>query len=226
MIFTLDGSIAGMIVVQENLPVMAPASALVSAADDLEHGRTIEVGDIGVQVTDLTDALAAAAGSPRGAVVAYVRPNGPADGALQVGDVITTVNRARIADAERLRIEIARMAPGSAVDLAVTRRGVASAVNLTVAAPPAAQPPQTPAGLGLSLRNTPDAGSEVLRVSDDGAAREAGVLPGDRITNLDGTRNPSAQEIQRAFAGAASGDYLIVGVTRGDAHVVLAIRKP
>lgn len=226
MIFSLDGSIAGMIVLQENLPMMAPTSALVSTADDLEQGRANDVGDIGIQVADMTDTLAAAVRAPRGAIVAYVRAGGPADGVLQIGDVVTAIANASIADAESLRVEIARRAPGSSVDLSIIRRGGPSHVRVPVAAPPAAQPPRTPVGLGLSLRSTPDAGSEVLRVAADGAARDGGFMAGDRITTLDGAPNPSAPVIQRAFNAAPSGGYLVLGVTRGNAHLVLAVRKP
>jgi hypothetical protein len=226
MIFTLDGSVAGMVVVQEDRPGMAPASALVAAADDLEHGRTMQVGDIGVQLADMTDALAQATGAPSGAVIAYVRPGSPSDGLLQVGDAITKVGTAVVADAEALRIAIARLSPGAAIALTVVRQGMTSTLNVPVSASPAVLPQEPPAGLGLSLRDTPDAGVEVLRVADNSAAAEAGVAPGDRITTLNGAVDPSARDLARAYSTASAGAHLIVGVTRGDAHLVFAIRKP
>ncbi len=226
MIFSLEGGIIGMIVLQENLPIIAPTGALLSTADDLQQRRANRVGDIGIQVVDMTDALAAAVGAPHGAIVAYVRPGGPADGALQIGDVITAVGDTFIPDAEALRIDVARRTPGSSVELSSIRRGAPFQIRIAVGTPPAAQPARAPMGLGLSLRSTPDAGSEVLRVADDGAAHEGGVMAGDRIASLDGSPNPTALAIQRAFNAAPSGAYLVLGVTRGDAHLVLAIRKP
>ncbi|MGE5243751.1 MAG: PDZ domain-containing protein [Betaproteobacteria bacterium] len=226
MIFTLDGSLAGMTVLQQNLPVMAPTSGLLSGVDELQHGQSAGVGDIGVEVADVTGALAAATGASAGAVVAHVRAKSPAAGQLQVGDVITAIQGTPVFDAAALRLEIARRAPGSPVELSIVRRRASAAIRVTIGAPPAAEPAPAPTGLGLVLRNARDAGSEVLRVDGDGAGHEAGLAAGDLITDLDGASQPTPSALQRAFDEASSGSYLIAGVSRKEEHLVLAIRKP
>lgn len=226
IIFTLDGSLAGMTVLQDNLPVMAPTSALLSSLSDLEQGRTADIGDVGLEVSDVTGALADATGAARGALVVHVRSNGPSAGRLQVGDVITAIASTPTADAGAFRIEVARRRPGDSVDLSIVRRRAALTVSVSIEAPPAVQPRGLPTTLGVALRNARDAGAEVLRVDVDGAAERAGVQVGDLITDLDGSPTPTASDVQQAFQAAVSGSYLLLGITRADAHLVVAIGKP
>ncbi len=61
---------------------------------------------------------------PTGAFVAGVLPDGPADGALQHGDVIESVDGDRVRTPEALRERIGRRPPGAVVELSV-RRGEA-----------------------------------------------------------------------------------------------------
>jgi hypothetical protein len=226
MIVTLDGRLAGMTVLQENLPLMAPTAALLASVSELEEGRAAAMGDLGVEVADVTPALADATGAAYGAVVAHVRANGPAAGRLQVGDVVTAVGSLPIYDADTFRLEVARRRPGEAVNLSIVRRGAAAAAQLVVATPPTLEKPPPPAALGLTLRNAPEAGAEVLRVDEGGAGEAAGLAAGDLITDFDGAARPAAADIREGFSAAPSGSWLIVGVTRGDAHLVLALQKP
>jgi hypothetical protein len=110
LIFSLDGNLEGLTVLEDNLPVIAPARALLAAITDLERGRTTGGGDLGIELADLAPAMAAATGTDHGAVIVYVRPDGPAADVLRVGDVIAAIDDAEMASAALASLRIARVA--------------------------------------------------------------------------------------------------------------------
>ncbi len=82
-------------------------------------------GYLGVNIVTVTKALAAdqKLGAARGAVVAGVQDEGPADKAgLVEGDVITAINGTEVRTSDVLRNTIAMIRPGTTVDLEVVRR--------------------------------------------------------------------------------------------------------
>ena len=68
--------------------------------------------------------------TPRGAEVALVQPGSPADGELQVGDVIVGANGEKITGTDELRQAFADVEPGDDVEITVERDG--KRVELTV----------------------------------------------------------------------------------------------
>ncbi len=226
LIFSLDGTLEGLTVLEENLPVIAPTQALLTAVDDLEQGRVTGGGDLGIQVGDLTPPLAAATGTERGAIVTYVRAGGPSNGQLRVGDVIDAINDEPIFSADLLVLRVARVSPGTTLRLHIVRQRIPSECSVVAAAPASATTEIAGASeLGLVLRNAPHAGSEVLRVSSDSAARLAGIVAGDLITDLDGTPDPSPNGIERTFREADSGGFLLLAISRKGEHLMVAVRK-
>ncbi|HEY6894022.1 MAG TPA: PDZ domain-containing protein [Rhodanobacteraceae bacterium] len=227
-VFSLDGSLEGLAIVENGLPALAPTAALLTAADDVAQGRVASGGDLGIEYDDLTTPVAAATGAAHGAVVSFVRPDGPAAGALTVGDVVAGFNGATIDSAEDLTLQIARTAPGAAVTLDVVRRSITMPVPLVVAAPRSPAAPDEPAtdDIGMTLRTADQTGAEVLTIRPGSPAADAGVAPRDLITDLDGAPAPSAAAITRAFKAAESGTYLLLGITRRGDHLVAAVRKP
>jgi hypothetical protein len=225
-VFSLAGRLEGLTMTEDRLPVMVPARALLAAVEELERGPAGPPGDLGVELSNLTPSLIAATGADHGAVVAYVRPNGPAAGLLQVGDVVLSAGDLRVLSAEALSIKAARTTPGTSLRLEIMRQRTTTQLSVKTAAPPE-QPtlPSASGMLGLTLRPAAD-GAEVIRVARSSAAQAAAIAPGDVITMAADISAPSPSAVERAFKAAAPGAHLLVGVRRGTQHLVVGLQKP
>ncbi len=103
-----------------------PVNMVTAITEQLiEHGE-VRRGRLGVGIQDLTPELAAAFNLKRrgGAVVSQIEHGSPADVAgLEVGDVVTAVNGAAVANASRLRNSVGMLRVGTKVTLDVLRDG-------------------------------------------------------------------------------------------------------
>jgi serine protease Do len=107
-------------------------------------------GWLGVQVEAVTPeiALRSGLGRARGAlVVAGPKGKKPANVALDVGDVITSLNGEPVQDFRALARLTAGMRPGTAVEVGVLRRGEAKTVALRLGKLPD-EPPQAANSVG------------------------------------------------------------------------------
>ena len=68
-------------------------------------------------------------------------------------------------------------------------------------------------------------GAAVQSVEPGSAADRAGVRPGDVITMIAGVAQPSPADVREAFASMKDAQSLLVGITRGSSHHVLAMVK-
>jgi serine protease Do len=113
------------------------AKSVVTALE--EHGK-VERGWLGVQIQEVTPAIAASLGlkGDHGALVAVVTPDSPGAAAgLKQGDVILGFNGSDIAKMRDLPRFVASSAPGSNATLTVWRDGKESPVNLKLGEMPA-----------------------------------------------------------------------------------------
>jgi serine protease Do len=167
------------------------------------HGR-VDRGYLGISAQALTPAIAAALGlkTPDGALITALEPHSPADGALQVGDVLLGIGSTPVSFAGLPKIA-ARLAPGSKVYLAVWRDGVQLSNQFTVGRLP--DPPSDPEltggpdiwvpNLALGLADSTSEIRKALKADDEagglivtqvrpaGAAGLAGLRIGDLITH-------------------------------------------
>jgi Do/DeqQ family serine protease len=98
----------------------------------IEHGRVLR-GWLGVDARDLTPEALEEHGVPGGVLVTRVVPNGPASLAgLRAGDVVTRVNAHPVSSWQELLNEVARLPPGTSVQLRATRAGEDIEVVATV----------------------------------------------------------------------------------------------
>jgi hypothetical protein len=217
--FTTTGAFAGLVIRHDNGTAILPASALADAVDRVLKQRQGPRGWVGLSVQALTPALSAATGAAHGVIVTSVDPDGPAAGSIQPGDVLESMDdpQTEITE-ETFAARTARLLAGDAITLHVRRGDLAQPVRLTAIE----RPPPAPQ-LGLTMRRTRD-GAEVLRVERDSVADAAGILPGDVITFVGPAQAPSPAQITRAFA-ASKDRPLLLGITRGAAHLVLAVGR-
>jgi Do/DeqQ family serine protease len=89
----------------------------------IENGRVLR-GWLGVDARDLTPDGLEAQGGVEGVLVTRVFPNGPASLAgLRAGDIVTQVNAQPVSTWQELLNEVARLPPGTSVQLRATRGG-------------------------------------------------------------------------------------------------------
>jgi S1-C subfamily serine protease len=65
----------------------------------------------------------------------------------------------------------------------------------------------------------------VVRVQPGSAGHRAGLAVGDVITVFGEILVPTPSQVTRSFAAMREGERQIVGVTRGDAHIVTALER-
>ena len=124
-----------------------PAETVATVIGQLQaHGR-VDRGYIGITTQALTPAIATALGlkDTSGALITAVAPDSPAQGSLSVGDVLLSIGSVPMA-LSRLPRRVARLAPGSTVELAVQRGGMRLPIAFKVGRLP--DPPADPAFAG------------------------------------------------------------------------------
>jgi hypothetical protein len=219
-IFTVEGALVGAVVNAANGRAIVPADVLLATAERLAERDEWRPGTLGIEAQPLTPSLRAAARAGRGVVVTWVDPDGPAATELRATDIIEQVDGQPLTTWEHWLARVARLPEGDTIALTV-RRGDHTRVATLTAAPSRAAP-GTPA-LGLTLRSIPDVGSTVLAVAQGSAGAAAGLQTSDVITIFGDVAAPTAGQIQRAYGAADPGRPLLVGVTRGEAHLVLSL---
>jgi serine protease Do len=195
----------------------------IVASGKVDHPR------LGVMVQDVNQALADSFGlkSPEGALVAKVEPGSAADKAgLQAGDVIQSVNGQRIISSGDLTAQIMMMGSGDKVGLEVLRQGQPKTVTAQLAGDlnkglaQAEAAPAQQGKLGLALRPNPEGGLVVEQVT--GAAKRAGVQPGDVVLSLNGVPAKSVDDARKVVEKADKSVALLI--QRGEDRIFVPVR--
>lgn len=222
-LFTLNGEFAGLVVAAGGLPALAPAAALLAAADELAAGRGRAAGDLGLELQPLTPPLARATGAARGVVVSSVDPSGPAAD-LEPGDVIETIDQRPVTSLHQAELLVWSLTPGSTVTLRVRRGAEVIEPAVPVRARPSTEPPA--AALGLTVRVRRGVGLEVQAVETGSAGDRAGLRPGDVIVAVNRAATATPAALTRAWTDAPPGSALLVAFVRGSKGRVTALEKP
>jgi serine protease Do len=206
-------------------------------------GRVVR-GRIGVGVQDVDASLASSfkLDRPRGALVSFVEPGGPAQKAgVRPGDVVLQVNDKLIDQSTDLSNTIAATKPGTDTKLTVWRGGKEEHVDVRVAQ---LEEPETPtanarpasrseegAKLGLVVRplsreEKQSVGTEGSLVVEDvqGPAARAGLQPGDVILAVNNRSVSSVQELRAEAAKLRGGDAAALLVERGGNQIFVPVR--
>jgi serine protease Do len=197
-----------------------------------EHGMVVR-GWLGVSLHDVADypneAKSFGYTGTDGVIIEEVAPNGPATGAIQPGDIVTSFGGQPVTNSQQLRFLVAAMAPGAKADVHVYRDGKDQAVSLTVGTQPkdldaamekgsagggadnsgAAVQPTTVMGLTLGTLDKDtaaklgiDAGAVITDVAHGSVAEKAGLIPGDVITMVFRTPVHNAADAATALGAA------------------------
>ena len=210
-LLSIDGTVVGVTSVifspsggSVGLGFAIPAETVTSVIAELEaHGR-VQRGYVGVSVQEVTPAIATALGpkTQGGVLITAIDPMSPAQGVLQVEDVLLRIGATSVSVAQ-LPKRAARLTPGSKVMLAVIRDGVELSIPFTVGQLP--DPPSDPSlgggpdtwvpNLALGLADTTAEVRKALKADNEpnglivtqlraaGAGALAGLRIGDLITH-------------------------------------------
>jgi serine protease Do len=206
-----------------------PIDDVKAVLDQLEHKGYVDRGKLGLvyQPVDASLATALGLGAPRGALVAEVEKNGPADKAgIHEGDVIVAVAGTPVAASADLARFVASRSPGSKVPLGVVRDGRAITIDATLArledhtpAPLAttdAAKAAVPELAGIDVQDEPNgAGVSVVEVSTPHLGN--GLEPGDVIVQSGHTAIRSVAELAKALHAMPRSSTALLKVHR-DGH--------
>ncbi len=216
----------------------------------LRSGGGVVRGTIGVELQPLTPALLGALGLPdeRGALVADVRPGGPAERAgIRRGDLLRSVGTEAVGSAEGFERRIRESAPGARLRVGLLRDGRALEVEVAVD-PARLAPPEVDMGAGpghdrgVGVTNLtealardrglpwdPNARVLVAAVHADSGAAEAGLEAGDLILEVDRRVVPDVASFRASVEGRLRpGERFLFLVRRGGAtrYMVLTLPPP
>ena len=221
-----------------------PANMAKNVMSQIIDTGEVRRGMLGVTIQPVTSDIARSLGldNVRGALINTVNPGSPADQAgLRRGDVITAVNGESIKDGNGLRNEVAQLLPGSSVKLTIVRGGRDQEVNVTLAelrkspAGPGSEdrePDQTGFGMsgepltGARARELGVAASSGVIIADvqpSGRAADAGLQPGDVISEVDGKAVSSVDGLRAALSSGSRPALLLVH--RGNQTVFLTMER-
>ena len=221
----------------QGLSFAIPIEVALNVKDQLlQHGHVTR-GHLGVTIQEVNATLASSFGldRPRGALVASVDPDGPAQkGGIEPGDIILQFNGNPIERSSDLPLLVANTPPGHRASVEIWRKGATR--TLTVATNESkdqnvASNDDTPAGggrLGLAVRpltsqeKSESGGKAGLLVEEvGGAAERAGVQPGDIVLALNGTPVRSVQELRDQVS--KSGKHVALLIERNDHQLFVPV---
>jgi serine protease Do len=201
-----------------------PIEVALNVKDQLvKHGK-VSRGRIGVTVQEVNATLAESFGldRPRGALVSSIEQGGPGDrGGLKVGDIITRYDGKPIERSSDLPVLVAEVAPERKVQVDVWRdRGqktlaIQGRPEKVASADDGSSAPQGRLGVAVrplapEERSQVKGGSGVVVEQVSGAARRAGIRPGDVLLSINGAPLKSPDDLRERIAKAGKSAALLV----------------
>ncbi len=200
----------------------------------IAQGKVVR-GWLGVGIQELTDELASQFGvKPEdGVLVGNVMKDSPAErGGLKTGDIVQEFNGTKISNVRQLQREVAQSPVGSQARMKVLREKQPVLVTIVLGEQPAelvagaGTPSAEPAErFGLTVQDlTPELreqlkldgvdGVVVSSVDDAGPAAQAGIRPGDVITEVNRESVKSTRDFTRSLGQMRPGANLLLLVRR------------
>lgn len=203
-----------------------PSDMAKEVINQLTKFKKVKRGWLGVSIQDIDENTAKALGldKPKGALIAAVQPNEPAEKAgMKDGDVVIALDGQSLDDASDLTRRVGNYPPGRKVRLTVWRKGVVKDLTVVLGerdmkkmATKGQEGPSngSPAALGMSLRPLqpqesralglePGRGLVITDVEDGSPAAETDVRPGDVILEANGQAMRSVNDFGMILKGDA-----------------------
>jgi len=220
-----------------------PIDTAKTVVTQLANGGQVVRGYLGVSIQPMTPDLARSFGMPEvtGALVSSVVDGSPAAKAgVKAGDVITSYDGRKVGRSEDLPRAVAETPIGRQVPVTVVRDGKPVTLQAMIArldepeTRSAAQGKPAKDALGLSLapvtpaeaqeRGLGDRGGVVVRGVQDGSpAANAGLQPGDVITEINRAPVRNVDDVKQAMDKRAKDKPALFLVHRNGASLYLAV---
>ncbi len=220
-----------------------PVNVAMDVVAQLKTDGHVTRGWLGISLQEVTQDLARSFGleQPRGALVAEVTGNSPAEKAgLKVGDIITAYDGRPINDSADLPPLVGTTKPGANKDLTVIRDGKTRDIAVKLGQLP--DQDQTE----LTLSNPPDDGAPRLNVlvadfpdgerGRDGGVRvqqvgpgmaaEAGVQPGDILLSLNNQKIEDVAHLRQLVKTLPPGQRVPLLIKRDVGSLYLTLKVP
>jgi Do/DeqQ family serine protease len=203
-----------------------PTSMMTGVVQQLaEHGE-VRRGRIGVEIRDLTPALADNLGikGTEGALVSKVEEDSPADRAgLKTGDVVIGLDEQPVTGSSQLRNRIGLVPPGRSVKLAILRGGDRKEFEVSVEKRAVQQVTlsEDVGRLAGATLEAADEGVAVIEVAPNSPAWRAGLRKGDRIVAVNRQPVSDPAEVEKRLSD--SGGQTALFVQRGGQEFLLIV---
>jgi serine protease Do len=223
-----------------------PIDVAMKVSDQLQDNGYVVRGWLGVLIQDVTRNLAESFGmeQPRGALVARVLPDSPAEKAgLKVGDIVISYDDELITYSADLPPLVGAADVGHKARLRVLREGKEKSIKVTIEELP--EEGRDTAQIKTRLKNDDRLGLVVVELSDNqrdameldeggvlikqvapGAAAEAGLRRGDVIVSIDNQSTENLEKFHQLVRDLKADTVVPVLVQRRQGPVFLAIRVP
>ena len=218
-----------------------PSQIVRASAEQLIKNGSVHHGYLGISMNDVTPDNASFFNLPdaTGAIVSQVTPDSPAGHAgLKAGDVLREIDGRKIVNGGALQVAVSEMSPGNTIALGILRDGKPETIKATVGefhadkevAENSDSGSESHGKLGLSVDDlTPDLrsqlnipehvnGAAIESVRPGSPADDAGLAPGDVITEVD--RHPvenASSAVNQLHSVPAGKDVLLLVWSKGGA---------
>jgi serine protease Do len=222
-----------------------PINTAMDVVHQIKAGGKVARGWLGLTVQPVTQDLASSfgVGQPKGALVSQVAPGSPAaEAGFRVGDIVTGFAGKAVEDSADLPPMVGTTRPGEKVAVNVLRDGKERSLEVKIAQLPDTDGKvrigQAETGEGARLNVTVaelsaeerralgvDGGVRVAEVGA-GAARQAGVRPGDVLLQIDNQPVKDVAQLKELVRGLPAGKTVPILVKRGEGALFLALGVP
>ncbi len=218
-----------------------PSNMAVHIMDMLLTTGKVTRGWLGVSIQDVSQQIASAMKLPEqtGALVGDVLEDSPAEKAgLKAGDVILTLDGAKVKNSADVRNQIASTSPGTNVTFGILRDGKNMSVTVTLGEMPAEIATSGPGGiqknLGFAVQTLTPAlaakygidkkmsGVIVTALDQSSNAYRQGLREGDLIEEVDQQAVETSQKFTSIVAKKKPGDSILLRVFRQGSRFYLA----
>ncbi len=218
-----------------------PTNSVKELLPQLRGTGKVVRGYLGTSVQKVTPEIAESLGlkQARGALVAEVLKGSPAERAgVKLGDIIVEFDHKDIKESADLPIQVARVAPGTTVQVRVLRDSKDVILSLTVGEMKDDEiiASTQDGGLGLTVKPiTPQLaenlglerveGLVITAVKPGSAAEEAGLKSGDVISEINRQPIKTLADYNRELARNEKAKSVLLLVRRGQSSLFLALKR-
>jgi serine protease Do len=223
-----------------------PIEVAMDVVDQLKTSGKVSRGWLGVLIQDVTTELAESFGmkKPRGALVAKVLPDSPAQKAgFKVGDIIIRFNDIDVTNSASLPPIVGNTKVGVKIPVEVVRNARTMVIQVKLGELPEEGEQEVESG-HPSIEKANRIGVAVAELSEEqmseqsvtngvvvthvvtGAASDAGIRKGDIILSVDGKIIHDAKQFNKLVEGLPAGKSVAVLVQRSGSPTFLALKVP